>query len=265
MIKHTKIPAFLLILIFMFGGCSNKNRNNTPFNPKDILQKFIIHIPSAQEEAEYVFYLLNSAPLLEGNGYNLSLPDDPLINSLKSKVYGENRLDDNDLDQLISLFKNKIHNRINYFEAFDVVKKTARVADMQIKIFEAYKQKWSFFIPEYYYVLLSLYGTSGTAFSDNVIVLKVSADNDLQRILGAILHEAVHIGIHESIIQKYNVPWQINERIADHFVSRHFLQIVPNYRMQSVGNSSIDIIFEDNDVFDYLPVRVGEFMNDIKY
>jgi hypothetical protein len=33
--------------------------------------------------------------------------------------------------------------------------------------------------------------------------------------------------------------------------------------MQSAGDSSIDIIFETNDVFDYLPAKVGEFMKDI--
>jgi hypothetical protein len=248
----------------MFGGCSNKYRNDAPFNPKNIPQKFIVHIPSAQEEAEYIFYLLNSAPFFERNGYNLSLPDNPFINSLKSKVYDGNSLDDNDFAQLITLFKEKIYDRTDYYESFDIVKKAARAADTQIKIFEAYKQKWGFYIPNVYYVMLSSYGTGGEAFSDDVIVLKISTDINLQRALGSMLHEAIHIGIHESIIQKYDVPWQINERIVDHFVSRHFMRLVPNYRMQSVGNASIDIIFEDNDVFDHLPVRVGEFMNDIK-
>jgi hypothetical protein len=258
--KHGVVLTFLLIFIFVFGGCSDKNKNNAPFNPKDIPQKFIVHIPSAEEEADYIFYLLNSAPILEGNGYNLSLPDDPLINILISTVYKGNSLDENDLAQLINLFKNKIYNRADYYDAFDAVKKTARAADMQIKIFETYKQKWGFFIPNFYSVVLSLYGTSGTSFSDNVIVLKVSTDDELQRALGAMLHEAIHIGIHDTIIQKYDVPWQINERIVDHFVSRHFKFIVPNYRMQSVGDPLIDTIFEANDIFDYLPARVGEFM-----
>jgi hypothetical protein len=247
----------------MSGGCFNKNRSKSPFDPKNIPQKFSVHIPSAQEEAEYVFYLLNSASFFEGNGYNLSLPDDLLINSLKSKVYEGNSLDNNDFTQLLTLFREKIYSRTDYYDAFDTVKKAARAADMQIKTFEDYKKKWGFYIPDVYNVMLSFYGTGGEAFSDNVIILKISNYDDLQRVLGSILHEAIHLGIYDCIIQKYDVPWRINERIVDRFVSRHFMHLVPDYRMQYVGDELIDIIFEDNDVFDHLPIRVGELMKNI--
>ena len=248
---------FILFMtgILMFFGCTNKN---------NVRQMFSVNIPTIQQEAEYVFNLIQKSQYFEENGYNFILPASNFVNILKSKVYEGVNLTEDDFIQFKSHFENEIFNKNDYMEYINNMENLVEIANQQMSIFEDYRQKWGFYIPNSYNIILSLYGTGGQVLSNDTILIQVPKDGDLLRILGIILHEITHIGINEAIICKYNISNEMNERIADHFLIYNFKHILPNYYLQNIGDASIDVIFNENDVFDYLPIRVGEFMEKIQ-
>jgi len=273
--KLNKVLYFLLISGFLLAGCTSQKSNGggTFPDPDNIPQKFFVHIPTAEQEADYVFFLMNNIRFFDTvYGYQedaLSLPDVPLINSLKTKVREGNALTENDFNEVKALFINEIYDEDNYNRYLAEMENNAKAADMMMPIFESYKQKWGFYIPDKYIIHFSLYGLDGLvtyplAITDGVMAIKIPNDGDFQMVLGCILHEAVHIGIYENIIQRYNVPYWTNERIVDRFVIRHFLHVASNYSMYLQGDASIDVIFQDRDVFDHLPARVGDFMENAR-
>jgi len=73
------------------------------------------------------------------------------------------------------------------------------------------------------------------------------------------LHEAVHIGIENTIVSKYGLSHWTKERIVDQFMIRHFMDVCPDYRMQSNAETDIDIIFWEADTWDNLPERVRRY------
>jgi len=267
---------FILISSFLLAGCSSKKNNSdsTFLDPDDIPQKFFVHIPTAEQEADYVLYLINNIrhfdTVYRNNENALSLPDVPIINSLKTKVREGNALTENDFNEVKALFINEIYDENNYNRFLTEMEKNAKIANMMIPVFESYKQKWGFYIPDKYIIHFSLYGTDGMiaiplAITDGVMSIKIPNNGEFQFVLGYILHEATHIGISENIIQRYNVPYWANERIVDMFITRHFLHVLAsNYLMDLKGDAKIDVIFQARDVFDHLPTRVGDFMENAR-
>ena len=55
-----------------------------------------------------------------------------------------------------------------------------------------------------------------------------------------LIHEIIHMGIEESIIQRYQVSHPLKERIVDQLVLLHFRTLLPNYRLQEMGEDRID-------------------------
>jgi len=271
--KLNSVLLLILISGFLIAGCMSQKSNggSTFSDPDNIPQKFFVHIPTAEQEADYVFYLIHNIRFFD-TVYNenvLSLPDLPLINSLKAKVREGNALTENDFNEVKNLFINEIYDEDNYSKYLTEMEKNAKIADMMMPIFESYKQKWGFYIPEKYLIHFSLYGLDGMvtyplAVTDGIMAIKIPDYGDFQFVLGLILHETTHIGIYESIIQKYNVPYWANERIVDRFVTRHFLHVASNYTMYLQSDMSLDAIFLERDVFDHLPARVGDFMENAR-
>jgi hypothetical protein len=227
--------------------------------------QFFVNIPTAEKEAEFVYSLIYQIKFFDENGYNISLPDVPLINSLKSKVYKGMSLSKDDLDELINLFKNELFDEEDYKISLSVVQSAALIADQHLDIFHIYARKWDFFIPPKYNITLSLYGPGGSYNPINGnISMKITKDGTFfNEPLSVMLHEAFHIGIENRIIQKYNVPHWTKERIVDQFMYHKMRNIVPNYRMQPGADTSIDIIFQDNDIFEDLPERIRVFIENI--
>ena len=250
------IMNVLAVGLFLLS-CSGIRQNQ----PNSAVQ-FIVIVPTAEKEAEVVYNLINNIAFFDENEYNISLPNVPLINSLKSKVYKGMNLNKNDLDELEILFKNELFNEKDYEISLTAVQKAALMANQYLDIFHIYAQKWDFFIPPQYNITLSLYGPGGSYNPSNGdISMKISKDGTFfVEPLSNMLHEAFHIGIENSIIQRYNVSHKTKERIVDQFMYLKMREVIPNYQMQTGTDTSIDIIFQDNDVFENFPERIKIFI-----
>ena len=260
----TKKKLFFTLLVFtmLFLSCDSSTGGET-FKPSGAV--FIVNTPTWQDEANQVIDLISRIVFFDGylgNISQLSLPNDPLVNSLISKVREGGSLDNTDIEQLGTRFRDQLFNENDYTVSLPIINNAARIADQQISIFEDYNRKWGLFIPPNYNIILSLYGPGGQYDPRNGdILFKVPKDgNFFSEPLGTILHEAIHIGIEANIIEPNNIQQRMKERIVDQFMRLGFQHVVPNYQMQYGMDTSIDVIFNVPDVLDNLPGRVKDFL-----
>jgi hypothetical protein len=251
--KNTWIFGLGVFVVLGFMACDN----GTPILT---VERYYVSIPTAEQEANT---LLNQ---IKRKNQNVNYPDTQLINTARSKINGGGSLTDAEEAELINHIENDIYNPQDYQLSYATVNGVLSTANNQIFVFEHYKKTWDFYIPEKYKITISLYQTSGMYNSNTgEIILPITKSNDhwgttRPPVLSSILHESIHIGIEQVIIQKYNVPQVMKEYIVDQFMEYHFKSVVPNFWKGTSETPSINIIFQQEDVFDNLPARVEEFM-----
>ena len=115
---------------------------------------------------------------------------------------------------------------------------------------------WDFKVFPIYQVNLTLYGPGGSFDPDaGAIEIFTTTEGDFKGYKdpgNTLIHEAVHLGIQASIIDQYNVPHPLKERIVDQFVFQFFKDQLPNYRVQNMGEERIDPYVQDRQGFQKL-------------
>lgn len=226
--------------------------------------RFIARIPTADEEARYVWGLLQRISFYNNNRYTISLPESPVFRELLERA-NRNGLKGHDQMLLRTDFNERVYKRSDYLKSFQLVEKALPTANEKINVFRNYRKKWNFYIPDRNDIVLTLYGPGGSYNARNgTIVLRAAKGGAFKRDgspLGTILHEAVHIGIEEAIVSRYKLSHWEKERIVDQFVMHHFKDVCPNYRMQPISDTGIDEIFRNDDAWDNLPERVGQYIS----
>lgn len=112
-------------------------------------------------------------------------------------------------------------------------------------------------------ISIPLYGPGGSYNADNgSITLLTNQRGGFRQYanpLYTLIHEVVHMGIEDSIVQRFAVPHGLKERIVDTFVSIHFADELPDYRIQQMGNPAIDAELTDSEALERLHQIVEEF------
>jgi len=239
---------------------------------------FTISIPTADEEAIAMLNYLKGIKWFDDNGYTITLPNTSEINAALNKLRAGNSLTSAEETNLKNHFINDIYNYSDYIASYNTLGKALQTADELISRFTPYKQAWDFYIPAEYEVQLTLYGPGGSYFfhkAENTggMLIKVNRANNYWNNgnfapLAVVLHEIVHIGIETVIIEEYDIPQGVKERIVDNVVLLLFADIknshFPNYTKQNIGGDySIDAIFTDISVLNNLPTAVGTFLGKI--
>ena len=233
------------------------------------LRYYSVSIPTAEEEAENFLDTLQQYKWFQNMGYtHVTLPSHPVIDPLKTKILNNDNyyLTTQEQTQVKNAFIKDLFNASDYQLSFPAVRSAVVIADKQIDSLKRYQTAWGFFIPARYTVQLTLYGPGGSYDpSTGRIIYLVYKDGRLASPpLGTILHESVHIGIEEKIVQKYNLSQFEKERIVDQFVKKQFISVVPDFQMQPFNIPAIDKMFENSDVLDKLPQRVEEMLASMK-
>ena len=226
--------------------------------------EFVIQVPSSLDETKYVWSLIKNIQFYHNNGYKLSMPNDEIVNTLiqKNKT---NKLSNKDWEIFKSVFLERIYNKSYYSVSYEIVKSNLLSANKAIELFRGYQNKWNFYIPRKYTIVLTLYGPGGS-YNPNSgkIFLMTTKYGNFKRSknpLETIFHEAVHIGIENVVIKKYKVSHWMKERIVDKFVAHHFMNICPDYRLQPNTDTTIDKILNDPKVWDNLPDEISRFLS----
>lgn len=242
---------FLFTFVFIAFGTFSQNRIK-------------INIPTASTETDYIWRTIRDITFFEKHNYELSLPRTPLIESLKEKARS-NQLTDEDYEKLESLMKTHVYKEEDYLQGAETINEQVALITKMVTSISQSKRNWHFKEFETYQINLTLYGSGGSYDPDNGTITLFTTPNgqfkNYDNPANTIIHEIVHIGMEASIMQKYAVPHTMKERIIDQFVSLNFQNLLPDYRIQNMGDNRIDPYLTDKESLTNLSEHVLEILN----
>lgn len=202
-----------------------------------------INIPTLEAETEYIWRTIIDTRFFEENNYQVSLPGGELIESLKQKAKSNN-LSDADYEDLKSFMQKGVYNPSDYQRGYQNIEAQLALVNKMIAEIGSMNLDWNFKEFDIYTVNLTLYGPGGSYNPDEgSLLIYTTIDGRFKQYdnpAHTLIHEVVHMGIEASIIQKYNVPHPLKERIVDTFVSLCFGELLPDYRIQNMGDTRTD-------------------------
>lgn len=209
-----------------------------------------INIPTLEAETEYVWRTIIDTQFFEENNYQVSLPNGKLIESLKQKAKS-NSLSDEDYEALKNFMIKEVYSEADYQQGYQNIKAQLVLVNRMITEIGNIDLNWSFKEFNTYIVNLTLYGPGGSYNPDEgSLLIYTTPDGRFKQYdnpAHTLIHEIVHMGIETSIIQKYNVPHPLKERIVDTFVSLCFRELLPEYRIQNMGDTRTDPYLQNKD------------------
>ncbi len=209
-----------------------------------ISQKYYdIQIPTAEQEADYIWRTIIDIAFFEEYNYQLSLPCGPLIEELKTKSRNK-QLSDEDQERLRTFVASKVYQKEDYQAGYQKIAEQLDLLNKMTRRIKRHKRYWSFKVYDTYPIVLTLYGPGGSYDPDTGRILVFTTPDGRfktsDNAAHVIIHEMVHIGIEQSIIQALEVPHAFKERIVDQLVVVYCRKWLPDYRVQNMGETRID-------------------------
>ncbi len=246
--------AFAMASIVLFGGADALAQN-----------RIAARAPTVEEETDFVWRTLRDIRFFEERRYQIGLPEDRLIDALKEKARA-NALSDADYAALSALMKSKIYQPADYQKGLQNVIARLPLVNQMLDLIEREDRRWRFKTFDVYPVTLTLYGPGGSYDPERgAIQIFTTAEGGFKNYTdpaNTLIHEITHIGVQESIIEAYDVPHGLKERIVDTFVSLYFGAELPDYRIQAMGDARIDALLTSRADLANLGAIVERFMSD---
>ena len=100
------------------------------------------------------------------------------------------------------------------------------------------------------------------SYEEGIVFMQVNSDGSFaeENPLETILHEIVHIGIEESIVQKYALDHWEKERLVDLICKKYLQNFLPNYQLQKNGNIQLDDYFNISNFTTSLPKMINNYL-----
>ncbi len=202
-----------------------------------------IHTPSAQEETDHIWRTIIDIEFFEQHNYPVNLPRNGFIDSLKMRSKHK-QLSDDDYEMLGKLMADHIYRPSDYEAGYRKIADQKELLQKMIRRLHQTDYDWPFKKFDRYRVNLTLYGSGGSYNpEDGSLIILTTPQGQFRQYdnpANTIIHEIVHIGIQESIIDRYQVPHTLKERIVDTFVLLNFREELPAYRLQEMGENRSD-------------------------
>lgn len=222
-----------------------------------------LHIPTAEEETESIWRTIQDIEMLEKHGYQISLPPGEFIERLTAKSK-QHTLTEQDYLSLQNFVKAQVYREANYREGADRIRENLPLIQSMLEELRKTNYSWGFRHFDQYQITLTLYGTGGSYDPEGgsiVIFTTVTGKfKQYENPAYTLIHEVVHLGTEESIVGKFAVPHALKERIVDLFVSLHFQDQLPGYRIQEMGETRIDAFLQQKKDLEKLDQFVSEIM-----
>jgi len=226
--------AIIVFLLLLCQACRSQQ-----------LSDVAVSAPSIEQEATSVWRTINDIEFLEGQGYQINLPEDSLIDTLINKSKRGQFGNDN-FPEIYTLLESNIYQEANYNAALDQVNNQEELLKTLMQQLSTAKEswKWNFELLPSYDVIFTLYGTGGSYDPDHGrVVLFTTLEGGFMRYknpANTIIHEIIHLGIEKPIVQKYKLSHRLKERIVDKIVFLLFTDLLPMYKVQNMGDTEID-------------------------
>ncbi|MEO1486126.1 MAG: hypothetical protein AAFU57_10275 [Bacteroidota bacterium] len=207
--------------------------------------KLEIMSPSVELEATSVWRTINDIEFFEKQGYRINLPKGELIDSLVAKSK-KGTFGNEDYATIYNFLETEVFNPKDYQLAIKSVKSEQQLIEQIINTIAKTKDAWdwNFKTFEQYSVVFTLYGTGGSYDPDTGrVTLFTNAKGQFMNYkspANTIVHEITHMGMESSLVQKHKLSHGIKERLVDTFVYLQFKTELPEYRIQSMGDTTLD-------------------------
>lgn len=211
-----------------------------------------VFIPTIQQEATSIWRTINSIDFFEKQGYTVNLPQDRLIDSLiqKAKQKTFSQLDYAPIYELLAL---KVYKAGDYTLALQKVQTQQPLLNTMLKRLDSLRKTWNwdFVMFDSYAVVFTLYGSGGSydPSSGSITLLTTSQGSfkNYRNPANTIIHEIVHLGIEASIVQTFNIPHLVKERVVDQIVYLLFKDLLPEYAIQEMGDPDLAELLKQPD------------------
>jgi hypothetical protein len=262
-----KVDIFTLFTfgLFLFvsacggGGGDSGGTSATANTPE--AASYNVRASTLNEETERVWSYLERYQWYINNGYNLSLPDHPLIAELVDKSLNGALNREDDYPGLLAVMS-IIYDDNDYVAALNALDEgLAQIAQCR-PVFLEYKsvwasQGWDFKTFDSYTIRVTLYGTAGSYNPANgTIIVRARTDGTFSKNpASTVIHESVEIAIYEEVAVKFGLTHWVKERIVGRFCFDNF-----GYTMQAAADKSIDPYLDHPDSWQRLPYYVGQYL-----
>ena len=220
--------------------------------------KLIIRGQNLEEEFNYLWWVINDLPFYEKNNYTVSLPDNQsFLDLIKEKKLNK--------EKLFKMFEEEIYNPKFFKLGIENLEKCRPVFDEASEIFGEMNKKWRFKLFEEYNVLLTAYGPGGSynPCGNKARIVMLTTDDGKFKInaIHNVIHEMVHLGIEDDIVEKFKLEHWEKEALVDSICILKFGSLLTNYRYQNNGNSKIREYINAETV-ENVPEIVKKYVND---
>lgn len=223
--------------------------------------------PTIQQEASSIWRTINDYAFFEKQGYAINLPDDSLIDSLITKSKN-GAFGNDDFSVIYTLLEAKFFDHKNYKQAKQKVENQINLLNDFIGKIDSEKSQWDWEFNTFdkYKVIFTLYGTGGSYEPDEgIIILLTDQEGGFMKYKNpayTIIHEITHMGMEYSIVQKYSLTHALKERLVDTFVYLMFKEKLPEYKIQNMGDESIDKYLNKKKDIKSLNSIISEFVEE---
>lgn len=225
------------------------------------LPKLIIRPQSPNEELDYLWLVLKDMPFFREYDYDVEIPDHPEFKKLAEISPNFN---DVDKEYIEKIFIEQCYDKNFYNAGLAAIESEKLHIEKIFPALVEFNKKWGFKIFPQYTIALTGYGSGGMYDPDSgKIVILATKEGQFKRPNPAHtpIHEIIHIGIEENIINRFNLTHKEKERLVDLIVLKKFDDILPDYQIQSFGDSRIDP-YITSEALDNLPQIIEKYIKD---
>ncbi|PKN03770.1 hypothetical protein CVU75_00435 [Candidatus Dependentiae bacterium HGW-Dependentiae-1] len=224
----------------------------------------VVYRGQTKEEAfSFVMDSIKKFSWYRDKGYAVSLPVHTAFEELCQK---SELLEGKDTSFLRQFFCTEIYDAAQFAESLDIIRQTAAVVQKALQKLTVLGINWGFKVKPRYDIVLTLYGPGGNyMWTDDVgtVVIKIDASVSLKSkewYLETIVHEMVHIGIEEDIVQKNYLSHGEKERLVDLICSFYLIDLLSGYKNQEEVDKKIDSFIDEKIIRENLPAAIEAFI-----
>lgn len=222
-----------------------------------IIPRLIIRPHTVAEEVNYVLGFIERMNQPHLKDYHWEIPHHPVFERLKEGCPREV-----DMDIYLKAMESVYHDN-DYLPGLNNLEKHRKVIESVFPKFSELNHTWGFVVKPNYSICLTRYGPGGSynAITGKVIIL-TNSDGSFKHSYPTHtpIHEMVHIGIQEPIVEKFKLSHSEKERLVDKICLALFSNELPGYFIQQLGDPRINEFISSADDIVHLPEVLEKYV-----